>query len=78
MNVVGRDDDCEQAFKPLKNSSIAKPVLRMPDPKMDFVLRTDASGTGMGAVLLRPDGDVLHLLRTPARSSTVLRRTILW
>ena len=49
-NVVWTDD-CEQAFQKLKNSLAAAPVLAVPDVNKLFTVHTDASGTGMGAVL---------------------------
>ncbi len=45
------DDDCEQAFQALKKALVQPPVLTYPTRDGHFVLSTDASDTGMGAVL---------------------------
>ncbi len=47
------DDDCEQeqAFQALKKALVQPPVLAYPTRDGHFVLSTDASDTGMGAVL---------------------------
>ena len=49
-NVVWTNE-CEQAFQQLKTSLAAPPVLRVPDVNKPFTVQTDASGTGLGAVL---------------------------
>ena len=43
-----------QAFQALRQALVQKPVLQLIDPKLPFVLQTDASGEGLGAVLLQP------------------------
>ena len=45
------DDDCEQAFLALKKALVQPPVLAYPTREGPFILSTDASDTGMGAVL---------------------------
>lgn len=44
-------EDCQRAFEQLKASLITTPVLAYPDPNKTFILDTDASNVGMGAVL---------------------------
>ncbi|XP_021346938.1 uncharacterized protein LOC110446222, partial [Mizuhopecten yessoensis] len=46
-------DSQEKAFETLKRALTAKPILKLPDLNEDFILRTDASDTGLGAVLLQ-------------------------
>ncbi|XP_021361861.1 uncharacterized protein LOC110455805 [Mizuhopecten yessoensis] len=46
-------DSQEKAFEPLKRALTARPILKLPDLNEDFILRTDASDTGLGAVLLQ-------------------------
>ncbi len=52
-NVAERTDAHEKAYETLKNMTVTEPVLRLPDISKPFVLRTDASNTGVGAVLLQ-------------------------
>lgn len=46
-------DDCERAFQTLKDRLTTAPVLGYPDYSLPFVLQTDASGEGLGAVLVQ-------------------------
>ena len=48
-------DQCEEAFKTLKSILCSKPVLRGPDFTKTFMLQTDASDRGIGAVLSLKD-----------------------
>ena len=50
-NQVVWGDSQEEAYRALKEALIAKPILRLPDPDREFVLRTDASDRGLGAML---------------------------
>ena len=43
--------DCQRAFDQLKGALCTTPVLKFPKPEAPFVLDTDASLTGIGAVL---------------------------
>lgn len=47
----------QQAFKLLKTCLMNAPILRYPDLTRDFIVDTDSSGFGVGAVLvqLQPD-----------------------
>ena len=45
------DAACENAFQLLKDVLASKPVMAHPDFRLPFTLTTDASGTGLGAVL---------------------------
>ena len=48
-------DQCEGPFKTLKSILCSKPVLRGPDFTKTFVLQTDPSDRGVGAVLSQKD-----------------------
>ncbi|GBG72751.1 hypothetical protein CBR_g12319 [Chara braunii] len=56
------DDACTSAFAALKEALVSCPVLRIADPKLPFVVTTDASRYGIGAVLQQDDGDGLRPL----------------
>ena len=44
-------DECKEAFETLKKKLTEAPVLGYPDYEQEFILFTDASGKGLGAVL---------------------------
>ena len=50
-NQVVWTPECATAFDRLKNSLCSSPVLKSPEWNKTFVLQTDASGRGVGAVL---------------------------
>ena len=57
-NHIRWSDEAETAFQDLKAALCSEPVLRAPDFQRPFILHTDASGTGLGAVLAQEfDGD---------------------
>ncbi|GBG76336.1 hypothetical protein CBR_g22083 [Chara braunii] len=52
--------ECQEAFTRLKEALIRAPVLKLPNPTLPFVLTTDASQYGVGAVLQQDDGNGLQ------------------
>ena len=56
-NKVAWTEECEQAFQDLKESLCHGPVLQSPDFDLPFTVQTDASGLGLGAVLLQGEGE---------------------
>ena len=42
---------CEETFQWLKNALCSQPILQMPDFRRGFIVQTDASDRGVGAVL---------------------------
>ena len=52
-NVIKWGETQEKAFSILKRLLVAEPILRLPDMTKPFLLRTDASDAGIGAVLLQ-------------------------
>ncbi|KAJ8022389.1 hypothetical protein HOLleu_37270 [Holothuria leucospilota] len=52
-NVIVWDSSKENSFRALKARLTQSPILRLPDNSKQFILRTDASDEGIGAVLLQ-------------------------
>ena len=50
-------DEQQEAFEDLKNALTSEPVLALPDFTKPFILMTDGSATGLGAVLGQDHGD---------------------
>ncbi|GBG88384.1 hypothetical protein CBR_g47083 [Chara braunii] len=53
-------DECEGVFKRLKHALLNHEVLMVPDPQKPFIVTTDASHYGIGAVLAQQDGKKLR------------------
>ena len=77
-------DDCEEAFVELKSRLIKSPILAYPDPKLDFILDTDASNLATGAVLSQIQGEQEQVvayasktLSSQERNYCVTRRELL-
>lgn len=66
------DTKCEDAFQHLKQLLTEAPVLAFPDFARDFILETDASGVGVGAVLAQKQED--GTVRPVAYASRTLQR----
>ncbi|GBG75808.1 hypothetical protein CBR_g21053 [Chara braunii] len=49
-------DECEAAFRHLKHALTHYEVLKLPDPDKPFIVTTDASQYGIGAVLAQQEG----------------------
>ena len=47
------NDDCEAAFMELKRILTTAPVLTVPNSNKPYVVYTDASGSGLGCVLMQ-------------------------
>ena len=78
-------EKCEVALKKIQEILSSHPVILLPDFTKDFVIRTDASSTGLGAVLLQEGEDkLLHpvmyasrkLLDRETRYATVERECL--
>ena len=60
--VVVWTEECNKAFNALKNVLTPTPVLTSPDFERTFILQTDASNYGVGAVLSQMDAEGLNHL----------------
>ena len=52
-NAVKWEKPQERAFQTVRTLLTRRPILRLPDPKRTFILRTGASNDGVGAVLMQ-------------------------
>ena len=52
--------DCERSFQHLKYLLTSAPILRIVDPKEDFIVCTDACKEGLGGVLSKNGYGVCH------------------
>lgn len=59
-NQLQWEEPQQRAFHTLKYSLSTSPVLRLPDVEEEFILRTDASNVGLGAVVLQEVEGVKH------------------
>ena len=55
-NKVNWSPECQRSFQLLKDYLSTEPILKAPDFSKEFFLQTDASKTGLGAVLAQVDG----------------------
>ena len=59
-NILVWGEAQQKAFVSLKNYVCNPPVLKLPDVSKEFILQTDASCEGLGAVLLQEENGVKH------------------
>ena len=69
-------DEQQNAFDQLKRRLVEAPILRFPDFTKPFIIRTDASGEGIGGVLLQvdPDDHKEHPIHYVSRTLTAAER----
>jgi len=51
---------CEEAFKTLMLALTSDPIIKLPDMDKSFIIRTDASGTALGAMLAQKHDGRTH------------------
>ena len=59
-NMLEWNPILEKSFKELKEALAETPILKLPDLNKEFVIQTDASGVGLGCVLLQNHDGVNH------------------
>eukprot|EP00745_Piridium_sociabile_P030437 TRINITY_DN50480_c0_g1_i1.p1 TRINITY_DN50480_c0_g1~~TRINITY_DN50480_c0_g1_i1.p1 ORF type:complete len:105 (-),score=23.81 TRINITY_DN50480_c0_g1_i1:20-334(-) len=59
---------CQKSLCQIQAILSSRPVLLLPDLQDDFVVRTDASSSGTGAVLLQEKDGLLHPVMFAARN----------
>ena len=64
------DQECQKAFEHLRRLMMSTPVLAYPDFTQPFILQTDASGGGLGAVLAQVQGGKERVIAYASRSLT--------
>lgn len=60
-------EECQRSFEKLKLSLMSPPVLAYPDFNLPFILTTDGSLHGLGAVLSQKQGGVEHVIAFASR-----------
>ena len=68
------NDAAEMAFRDLKLYISSKPILHLPDINKTFTLQTDASETGLGAVLLQETDGKLFPISYASKKLTEMER----
>ena len=69
-DIVQWSEDLQERFEEIKSRSCNAPVLKLPDFDKDFVLRNDASDTGLGAVLLQKHGETMFPIAYASKKLT--------
>ena len=68
------NDSQMTSFESIKNYLVTDPILKLPDPTKTFVLRTDGSGSAIGAILLQYHGDCAYPVAYASRKLTESER----
>jgi len=71
-NAFHWDDSTQQTFEQLKTAMVTAPVLALPNFSKTFVVETDASGLGIGAVLMQEG----HLIAYFSKALSLRHQTL--
>ena len=66
--------DCQKAFEQIKRALISKPILNHPDLSKQFRVITDASGTGLGAILVQLENEKEKVISYAGRVLTTAEK----
>ncbi|GBG83937.1 hypothetical protein CBR_g37809 [Chara braunii] len=67
---------CEAAFRHLKHALMHHEVLKLPDPDKPFVVTTDASQYGIGAVLAQQEGKKLRSVEYTSKKMSTYEKEL--
>lgn len=67
-------EEQQHAFVGIRRCLIESPILSCPNFEVPFELQTDASNTGLGAVLIQVIDNVEHVIAYPSRSLSAAER----
>ena len=68
--LINWSEAAQSAFEVLKELCVNAPILAFPDYKLPFILHTDSSTEGLGAVLYQKQEDKLRVIAYASRSVT--------
>ena len=77
QNKVNWEAAQENAFCSLKRALVSSPVLKLVDLSENFILQTDASESGLGAVLLQKEADLKMPVAYASRKLKLCEKSIL-
>jgi hypothetical protein len=66
-NNIEWTQELGESFKQLKEALSKTPILKLPDLKKEFIIQTDASGKGIGCVLIQQYGGINHPIAYASR-----------
>lgn len=79
-DCFGWNEAADRSFQLLKDTMVKPPVLIMPNFQQEFVVETDASGFGVGAVLMQNNRPVAYfskLLGVKARQKSIYEKELI-
>ena len=76
-NKVELSEAQEKAYRTIKAYLTSEPILRLPDPAKTYFLRTDASNSGIGAVLMQKHDEKLFPVCYASKKLTGAERNYL-
>ena len=74
-NFWPRTSEEQTAFQRLKDGLVSAPVLGYPNPKLPYILGTDASAVGVGAVLSQIQKDEERVIAYYSKTLAPQKRT---